>query len=200
MNNDIITDDKQNYLSEPDENNKPRINPTYYKNTITELINRYISESQTNPYTPTLDPDKLTNNNMIAINNYINKALFTNPEQRYISDRKCNIPYTEFNINTLFTLYIDITTSFNCIPSMFGFSCLTGLDELTIKRYLTPASCEMINIRREMLRNLLADDKTGRIVLANNDSSFGLEYERKNTVERETIRRGLSLGDLPKLE
>ena len=58
----------------------------------------------------------------------------------------------------------------------------------------------MTNLRRELLRNLLADDKTGRIVLANNDASFGLEYEKKNAVERETIKAGLSMGELPQLQ
>jgi hypothetical protein len=82
---------------------------------------------------------------------------------------------------------------------MYGFSILTGIAEDTVKKYVTPADLEILNIRREMLRNALSDDRMGRIVLANNDSSYGLEYEKKNTIERETVKQGLNLSDLPKL-
>lgn len=183
----------QCYLSEQDENGKPMINPTYYQNIITDYIESYIEQNN-------IDRNKLNNNNMLSICLDINKAVFTNLNQAYRTDRRANIPYTEYNINTLLRIYVDTVISYGCIPSLFAFSQLTGIDEGTAQKYLTPASIEIVNFRREMLRNLLADDKTGRIVLANNDASFGLEYERKNTIERETIKQGLSLGELPKLD
>lgn len=199
MTNDNTITTGANYLPTQDENGKPMIDPTYYKNIITDHINHFIEESQANPYKPTIDPDKLTNNQMLTILKYIYQSIFTNPSRAYITDRRCNVPYTDYNINTLYLLYMDIVQSYGCIPSFYGFSSMTGLSEDIIHRYVTSSDSEITNTRREMLRNLLADDKTGRIVLANNDSSFGLEYERKNTVERETIRRGLGVQDLPRL-
>ena len=180
----------QCYLSEVDENGKPMIDPAYYQNVITDYIESYIDNNN-------LDRTKLNNNNMLSICLDINKAVFTNHKQAYSTDRRANIPYTEYNLNTLLRLYVDIVISYGCMPSLFAFSKLTGIDEGTVKKYLTPASIEIVNFRREMLRNLLADDKTGRIVLANNDASFGLEYEKKNITERETIRQGLAVGELP---
>ena len=191
-NNEIITDDKQNYLPEPDENNKPRINPTYYKNIINDYINNYIIESG-------IDRTHITGNDLLAIFRQTQQNIFK-PSKQTPNNESCNIPYTTHNIESLLNVYINTCLLYKVYPSLFGFSILTGIDEATAKKYLTREGFELLNLRREMLRNDLATDKTGRIVLANNDSSFGLEYERKNTVERETIRRGLSLGDLPKLE
>lgn len=184
-----------NYLPTQDENGKPMIDPSYYKNIITDHIETYLQDNN-------IDRTKLTNNNMVAVSMDIYESVFCNHTDRTTPTNpqpKCNIPYTVYNINTLLEIYKAILIKYNCIPSLFGFSILTGIQEETTKRYVTPAGLEMTNLRRELLRNLLADDKTGRIVLANNDSSFGLEYEKKNTVERETIKRGLSLQELPQL-
>ena len=189
----------QNYLTELDENGQPQINVDYYRNTITDLITRFIEESQTNPYKPTINPDKITNNNMLSISLYIYDAVFKNI-QKHHDDCKCNVPYTQHNITALLKLYIDIVMSYGCIPSLYGFSRMTGIQEETVKKKVTPSALEILNVRREMLRNALSDDRMGRIVLANNDSSYGLEYEKKNTIERETVRQGLNLSDLPKLE
>lgn len=188
--NDITTN--QNYLAEPDENGKPRINPAYYKNVIVDYIHRYTQENG-------ITPDKLTNNNMLAICQEIQEAVF-NPSDIKQHNPKCNIPYTTHNLTELFYIYKSVCVKYGRIPSLYGFSILTGIAEDTIKKYVTPADLEILNIRREMLRNALSDDRMGRIVLANNDSSYGLEYEKKNTIERETVRQGLALNDLPKLE
>ena len=184
--------DEQNYLSTLDENNKPMINPAYYKNVINDYIQTYLQEHNKTP-------DKLTNNNMLSICNEIRERIFKNDNKRYITDKSANIPYTQFNIDSLLNIYRDILLYYNCVPSLYGFSILTGLDEGTIKK-VSPSSSEILNLRREMLRNELYNDRMGRIVLANNDSSFGLEYEKKNTLERETIKQGLSVSDLPRLE
>lgn len=190
----------ENYLSELDENNQKKINPDYYKQTIKDLIIRYIEDSHNDPTRPTLNMDKLTNNNMLSILNYIHSIVFHNDKQKYTRQNKCNIPYTKYNIETLFNVYNDIILSFNCTPSLFQFSILTGLSEDTIHKYLTTAGTEIVNIRREILRNELSNDRMGRIVLANNDNSYGLEYEKKQAVERETIRQGMTLDDLKMIE
>lgn len=185
-----------NYLTTVDENNKPMIDPVYYQNIITDHIETYLQENN-------LDRTKLTNNIMIAICMGIYETVFSNHTERTTPTNptpRCNIPYTNYNINTLLEIYKATLIKYNCIPSLFGFSILTGIQEETTKKYVTPAGLEMTNLRRELLRNLLADDKTGRIVLANNDASFGLEYEKKQSLERETIRQGLSVGELPKFD
>lgn len=188
-----------NFLTETDENGQNKIDISYYKNTINDLIIRYIEETQTNPYKPTINADKITNNNMLSICIYIYESLFKR-EKAYKTDAASNIPYTQYNITSLLNLYVDIVQSYGCIPSLYGFSRMVGIQEETIKKIVTTSSMEMLNLRREMLRNALSDDRMGRIVLANNDSSFGLEYEKKNTIERETVKQGLALNDLPKLE
>ena len=187
-----ITTINTNYLSEPDENGKPRINPLYYKNIIIDYIQRYTEENNINT-------QSIKNNQMLAICLYIYENIFTtNHTKAYKNDPhpKCNIPYTQYNISNLLSIYKSICLSYGCIPSMYGFSVLSGIDEETVKKYVTPATVEMTNTRREMLRNALSDDRMGRIVLANNDSSYGLEYEKKQAQERETIRQGLTLEDL----
>ena len=181
----------QNYLTEQDENGKQKINATYYKNIISDYIQEYIEETHT-------ERNKLDGNDLLAVYRQIQQAVFR-PSTTPQSNNRCNIPYTTYNIEALFTIYVDISTSYKIPPSLFAFSILTGIDEETTKKYLTLAGFEISNLRREMLQNKLYSDKTGAIVLANNDSSFGLEYERKNTIERETIKQGLSLQDLPQL-
>ena len=190
----------ENYLPELDENNQKKINPDYYKQTIKDLIIRYIEDSHNDPTRPTLNMDKLTNNNMLSILNYIHSIVFHNNNKQYTTQNACNIPYTKYNIETLLKVYKDIVLSFNCTPSLYQFSMLTGIQEDTIKKYLTAASMEIVNIRREILRNELSNDRMGRIVLANNDNSYGLEYEKKQAVDRETIRQGMTLDDLKMIE
>lgn len=186
----------QNYLAEPDENGKPRINPAYYKNVLVDYIKRYTEENK-------IDTQNIKNNQMLAICLYIYENIFaTNHTKAHPNDPhpKSNIPYSHYNISNMLSIYKSICLQFNCIPSLYGFSILSGIDEETVKKYVTPAEVEILKVRREMLRNALSDDRMGRIVLANNDSSFGLEYEKKNAIERETVRQGLALNDLPKLE
>lgn len=185
-------DTLQNYLTETDENNKPIINVNYYKNAIIDNINNYIYETG-------IERNKLTGNDLLAVFRQTQQNLFK-PQKKAFPPTNTNIPYTTTNIDLLMEMYINICLMYKVHPSVFGFSILTGIDEATTHKYLTPSRFELLNIRREMLRNDLASDKVGRVVLANNDSSYGLEYERKNTLERETIRQGLSLQELPKLD
>lgn len=180
-----------NYLPTQDENGKPMIDPSYYKNIIADRIQAYMEETGT-------DRTKIDGNDLLTIYRETQEAIFK-PSYTPQSNNRCNIPYTPYNIETLFKLYISISTAYKVPPSLFAFSILTGIDEGTTEKYLTLAGFEISNLRREMLRNKLYSDKTGAIVLANNDTSYGLEYEKKNTVERETIKRGLSLQELPQL-
>lgn len=185
----------QNYLSQPDENGQPRINPSYYKTILSDFIDRYMQDNN-------IQPDKITNNKMLAICQSIYESIFSNhvdKDKPTNPTRKCNIPYSQYNIATLLDIYKSTLIKYNCFPSLFGFSILTGIQEETVKRIVTPSQLEILNIRREMLRNALSDDRMGRIVLANNDSSYGLEYEKKNVIERETVKQGLNLTELPKL-
>lgn len=180
-----------NYLPERDEDGQPMIDPAYYENIITDHIHDYITETG-------IERGKLTGNDFLAIFRTTQRDVFK-PQRKTFPNKASNITYSTHNIQALFNLYIDICMQYKVYPSLFGFSILTGIQEDTTKQYLTPAQLEVTNLRREMLRNDLASDKMGRVVLANNDASFGLEYERKNTVERETIRRGLGVQDLPRL-
>ena len=184
-----------NYLTTLDENNKPMINPTYYRNIIIDSIESYMKEYD-------ITRDRLTTNDLIAVSVGLFENVFKNPDRNGKPTNpkpKSNIPYTQYNITTLFNIYKSIWLIYKCLPSVYGFSILTGIQEDTIQKYVTTAQPEIVNLRRDLLRNSLYDDRTGRIVLANNDNSFGLEYERKQAIENETIKRGLALGDLPQL-
>lgn len=180
-----------NYLPEPDENGKPRINPEYYKNIINDRIDDFISRKGK-------DPAKINGNDLMAAFVGIRQAIFKYKGEEW-QRHACNVPYTVYNIKSLLDVYINIAIERGAHPSLFGFSWLTGIDENTVKEYLTPASLEILNIRREMLRNSLADDRMGRIVLANNDSSYGLEYEKKQATDREQIRQLHTANELPQL-
>ena len=180
-----------NLLPETDSDGKQLINPVYYKNIIVDHINNYIQENN-------LNIDKINGNTFLAIFTGIYPAVFK-PIKPVKNNYKCDIPYTTSNIKSLLHVYVEICLSYSIHPSLYAFSILTGITEEIVKKYVTPAGLTILNIRREMLRNELASDRMGRIVLANNDSSYGLEYEKKNTIERETVKQGLNLTDLPKL-
>lgn len=175
-----------NYLTETDENGQRKVNATYYYNVINDSIQAYMEEHKLT---------KISGNDLLAIFNETRQRIFA-CDHNQPHNRKCNIPYTQYNISTLLQIYINLCMNYKCNPSLFGFSTLTGINEDAIKQYVTLAHSEILNIRREMLRNELYNDRMGRIVLANNDSSYGLEYEKKQAQERETIRQGLTLEDL----
>lgn len=183
-----------NYLTTLDNDNKPMINADYYKNIIIDNIDLYINKTGINR-------KDLSGNDFLAIYKIINNKVFriTDKNTKNPAAPNCNIPYTIYNISTLYNLYTDISLLYKVHPSLYAFYILTGIEEDTTKKYLTRAGVDTLNLRREMLRNELAQDKTGRIVLANNDQSYGLEYEKKSALDRETIKQGLSLQDLPKI-
>ena len=176
-----------NYTGQLDQNGKPIIDKSYYNNAIREKIAIYIDALHYNP-------DKLTANHLNAIYAHIQEDLFR-PNQT-TPYRKCNIPYTEDNLVTLLDIYTSICRDFVIMPSLYGFSLLTGIQEDTIKSIVTPASLEILNARKEYIRNRLSDNNLGITVLANNDTSVGLLYTRQNAIETQAIRQGLSLSDL----
>lgn len=179
-----------NYLPEPDEDGQPRIDPDYYRNVINDRIDDFIARKGK-------DPAKINGNDLMAAFIGIRESIFkqTHAER----NRRSNIPYTTNNIAALLDIYINIVVERGAHPSLYGFSWLTGIEEKTVKEYVTPAQFAILNIRREMLRNSLADDRMGRIVLANNDSSYGLEYEKKQATDREQIRQLHTANELPQL-
>ena len=177
-----------NYTGQYDDQNKPIIDKSYYDNSIRDKIQYYIQALNYNP-------DKLTGNHLNAIFKHIYTDIFSNNAQQGHNE-KCNIIYSQTNIQTLLDIYISICNDFIIMPSLFGFSLLTGLSEETTKQYVTPAALEIVNHRKEYIRNKLADNNLGVTVLANNDTSIGLLYTRQNAIETQAIRQGLSLSDL----
>ena len=176
-----------NYTGQYDDQNKPIINKAYYDNAIREKIEYYINALHYNP-------DKITANHLNAIYRHIYNDLFK-PADKQLYNRKCNIEYSQTNITILFDIYITICNDFVVMPSIYGFSLLTGINDDLIKG-VTAIQSETLNNRREYIRNKLADNNLGITVLANNDLSVGLLYTRQNAIESQAIRTGLSLSDL----
>lgn len=176
-----------NYTGLYDDNNKPIIDKSYYSNVIQDRFKYYLEILNYNP-------DKLSANHLNAIFRRIQKDIFSiNANQGH--NEKCNIPYTDTNISILFDIYNTICSDFVCMPSIHGFSILTGIDDDKIKE-VTSITSENLKDRREFIRNKLADNNLGVTVLANNDTSVGLLYTRQNAIESQAIKTGLSLSDL----
>lgn len=178
-----------NYLPEPDENGKPRINPEYYKVTLHEYIERERQERGL---------EKITVNNMLSILISAYDAIFKEHTRRRQGE-KCNIIYTPGNIAELLRIYCDEVIRYGVRPSLYQFSRLTGIDEGITQDYLTSAASEMRKICEEMLDGLLFEDRTGRIVLANNSARYGMEFEKKQATDREQIRQLHTANELPQL-
>ena len=168
-----------------------RLNEGYYKTVIYDLTRRFIDE---------LYPDakKITGNHLLAVMGHIYETLFK-PDNTTWTNTKCNIPYNEYNIQTLYNIYLKLYRDYLCMPSMYSFSCMTGLDEGTIDKYVTRAKSEITKNRKELVQNKLYDTPLGVTVLANNDQDTGLMYNRQNMIERETVKQGLTLNDFVKI-
>ena len=163
-----------------------------YLNAITDIINRTIDEYG-------YDPKHITANHLNACFTACRRALFDKPTyatQRYNTDLSL---YTTDNMEALFRVYLNICERFVCIPSLYGFYRLTGIEEETTVKMLTPSSIEILKSRKEYIQNKLADSTLGVTVLANNDSSVGLMYTAQNQIRQETIKQGLTMSNLPKL-
>lgn len=184
-----MTELSANYTGQYDDQNKPIIDKSYYKNIIQDKFTYYL---QALGY----DQNKLTSNHLNAIFAHIQEDIFKPHNKPYKTASNCNIPYSQTNIEILLNIYTTICRDYVCIPSLYGFSLFTGIQEDTIKQYVTASSMEILNARKEYIRNKLADNNLGVTVLANNDTSIGLLYTRQNAIETQAIRQGLSLSDL----
>ena len=167
------------------------VDKAYYKNAILDIIDRFIQERG-------YDTKHITANHLNACLTQCKHTLFESNET-YISNTYTNpIFYTNANIEILYQIYLEVCEMYICIPSLYGFSRLTGIQEDTTQEYLTSASLETLKHRREYIQNKLADSTLGVTVLANNDSSVGLMYTAKNQIRQETIKQ-ISMDNLPKL-
>ena len=164
------------------------INESYYNNAIRDLTKRYLTE---------LYPEttKYTSNHLLAVMSHIYDSLFR-PDKTYPNNPKLNIPYTVYNITTLYKLYVSLYNDYLCIPSLYSFSRMTGLDEATIEKYVTGVRFELVNNRKEMIQNKLYETPIGVTVLANNEESVGLMYNRQNMIDKQTVSRNISLSDI----
>lgn len=167
------------------------INPDYYKSATLDIIQRTITEYGYNP-------DKITANHLVALFRACYHALFE-PKNNVFCNNKCNIPYNETNITTLYKIYLDICEQYVCMPSNYGFSRYTGIQEDTLLKYVTAARLETQRKRADFIQNKLSDTPIGATVLANNDRETGLMYNRQNLIERETVKQGLTVQDFVKI-
>ena len=166
------------------------INPDYYKNAINDICQRSIDE---------LYPDtKITNNHMLAIMDCIYSSLFK-PTHNLPNNQKCNIPYNTYNLTTLLNIYIELYNKYLCLPSMYSFSCMTGIDEPIINQYVTAARFKLSNNRRDKVQGKLYNSPLGVTVLANNDIDTGLMYNRQNMIDNQTVKQGLTVNDFVKI-
>lgn len=176
-------------LANIDTNNQ--INTEYYKNATIDIIQRCISDSGN-------DPNKITANQLRA---YFRQAYYTlfKPDKPTIANNQNNIPYTSSNIEKLFNIYIDVCEMFSCIPSVYGFTRYTGIEEPTLYKYVTAARLQMLKSRKDYLQNMLSNTPIGGIALANNDQDSGLMYNRQNILDKQTIQQNISVSDFVKI-
>ena len=167
------------------------INPDYYKQATLDVINRTIEQYNYNP-------DKITANHLRACLRACYHAIFE-PASTNWQNHKCNIPYNKENITALYNIYLDICEQYVVIPSCYGFSRYTGIDENTLHDYVTAAKSETRKTRADYIQNKLSDTPIGAAVLANNDQDTGLMYNRQNLIERETVKQGLTVNDFVKI-
>ena len=73
---------------------------------------------------------------------------------------------------------------------------MTGISEDALERYLTAGKSEVSKTRKEMVQNKLYETPIGVTVLANNEESVGLMYNRQNMIDKQTVSRNISLSDI----
>ena len=167
------------------------INSAYYKNASLDVIQREAEQNN-------IDLNKISANKLRALLRSCYHSIFE-PDKRIYCNNACNIPYSEENINRLLSVYIEICELYSCIPSLMGFERYSGIQEDTLKKYVTVAGSLMCKMRKDYIQNALSDTPVGQIALANNDIDTGLMYNRQNMIERETVRQGLTLNDFVKI-
>lgn len=171
------------------------LNIEYYRNATLDIIEREAEKRE-------LNPNRIPNQDIIGILGACYRSLFE-PEQR---ERRrgaigagCNIEYTTENISALFNLYLKVSETCGTIPSAYGFECYTGIDDITLDKYVTTARMVTTKTRKNYIQNKLADTPIGNITLANNDIDTGLNYSRQNIIAHETVKKALDFADIVKL-
>ena len=167
------------------------LNYSYYKNATLDIISRQATQDN-------IDLSRITSNQLRACFRSCYYALFK-PDNTSFNNYSCNIPYSEKNINILFNIYIEVCERFSCIPSLYGFSRYSGIDEDTTQKYVTGARFEMVKSRKDYIQNSMSNSQVGVITLANNDSDSGLMYNRQNLIDHETVKQNLTLNDIRQL-
>ena len=167
------------------------INKAYYKNASLDIIQRQIQDKQ-------LDPNKITANQLKALFRQCYYSLFE-PETNNFPPYNANIPYNTKNIEILLSIYTEICEIYSCIPSLYGFTRFTGIEEETIQKYVTAARLEMVKARKDYVQNSLSNSQVGTIALANNDTDTGLMYTRQNLVDKQTIQQNITLKDFVRI-
>ena len=167
------------------------INKLYYYNATLDIIRREAEQDS-------IDLNKITANQLRAYLRICYHILYE-PRKAQHYNNACIIPYTEDNILLLLYLYIEVCERFSCIPSLLGFERYTGIQEDTVKKYVTSVSSLIGKMRKDFIQNKLSDNPIGVVTLANNDQDTGLLYNRQNMIEKETIKQGLTLNDFVKI-
>lgn len=122
---------------------------------------------------------------------HVYKKLFQ-PDHTQLNNQLSLLPYDDLEVlDRLITIYNDLCMMCDKTNGLYGFSSLTGYALRTLEGWavdeLNPARMQQVKklteTRKHLFRNMLSDDRTGRIVLANNDRELGLEYERSKAQE-----------------
>ena len=61
------------------------------------------------------------------------------------------------------------------------------------------AKSEIVNNRKELVQNKLYDSPLGVTVLANNEASVGLMYNRQNIIDKQTVAQNITVKDFVKI-
>lgn len=163
------------------------IDKSFYYNSSLDIITREANEKG-------LDLNRLNANQLKSLLRRCYYSLFE-AKKRPCCNNSSIIPYTEKNIDTLLSIYLDICEMFTCIPSLYGFERYTGITEETTQKYVTSARLELLKSRKDFIQNSLSATPVGQIALANNDSDTGLMYNRQNILDHETVKQGLTVQD-----
>ena len=155
------------------------------------------------------DPNtrKLNGNNANALLRAVYKQVFK-PSKTQINNQTSNITYNIDNIAILLDIYVDLCQQYNILPSIYGLCRLIGMDDQTLIKYdgQVLVSGERFSIgkiltdaRQTSVLNELYTNNLGVTVLANNETTVNLCYNRQNMIEETAIKQGLSMQELPKL-
>lgn len=169
-----------------------RIDTRRYFNAIIETIERAFEDRN-------IPIEKVTANRIMFAFSIVRETFFDHRQNIPLPHNTDPILYQSDNLRDIFGVYLKVCEYFDILPSLYAFERFTGITEDTTIAHLTAEQLELLKSRREWVRNKLGESTLGVTVLANNDSSVGLMYTAQNQIRQETIKQGLSMGELPKL-